>query len=417
MHLIFFDTPIIRDNLKPFTLTRPIAEIRSGILTMRDKWVRRLGSSHQPAYFTESYLQKKYPLQSSGADTFLFINASIYPDEVLQQAVAQLAEGQALRQGTLLIAAHASPNQLNTLGHQGYDTPYKEAYEQLINIFSPLQNVEYNPQLQQLTQPWHIFLHNAEQIKADFDLITRNRQSAQLDDPHTVVYGKQEDIFIEEGVSIRASILNAEAGPIYLGKNATIHENAVIKGPFAMLEGSHVNIGSKIREATTIGPHSKLGGEVKNVVIFGNSNKGHEGFLGNSVIGEWCNFGADTNASNLKNNYKPVKVWNYGTQGYEDTGELFCGLMMGDHSKCGINTMFNTGTVVGVSANVFGTGYPGKFIPSFSWGGIEESSIYRIEKALEVAQHVVQRRGLQLSEADTEILRYIYEHRQAELEK
>ncbi|MDF9799529.1 UDP-N-acetylglucosamine diphosphorylase/glucosamine-1-phosphate N-acetyltransferase [Catalinimonas alkaloidigena] len=417
MHIIFFDTPTLRDNLKPFTLTRPISEIRSGILTMAQKWTHRLSPHNQYSNFTEGYLQKKYPLQASGADHLLFINASVYPEEALQQAITQMEEGQALRQGELLIAVYTSADQLNEIGNQQHDRPYKEAFEALTSMLSHCQNVEYNPPIQQLTQPWHIFLQNAAQIKADYELITKNRQSAKLDDPHTILYGKKEDIFIEEGVSVRASVLNAETGPIYLGKNATVHENAVIKGPFAMLEGSHVNIGSKIREATTLGPHSKLGGEVKNVVIFGNSNKGHEGFLGNAVIGEWCNFGADTNASNLKNNYKPVKVWNYGTRRYEDSGELFCGLMMGDHSKCGINTMFNTGTVVGVSANVFGTGYPEKFIPSFSWGGVGESSIYRIEKALEVAQHVVQRRGLQLSEADTEILEYIYEHRQAEWKK
>lgn len=413
MHLIFFDTPVARDNLKPFTLTRPIAEIRVGILTITEKWVKRL-SQHirNHSYITEAYLQKKYSLSS--AEDNLLINASVCPDASVQKMITQLSSGHILKQGELIIAARIPVDKLKMLSMKA---SYKESYAQLLDTLSSYPSVEYSEPLSLITQPWHIFLQNGEQIKSDFELLTKNRKSAHIDDRHTIIYGNQEDIFIEEGVSVRASILNVETGPIYLGRNATIHENAVIKGPFAMLEGAHVNIGSKIREATTIGPHSKLGGEVKNVVVFGNSNKGHEGFLGNSVIGEWCNFGADTNASNLKNNYKSVSIWNYGTHCYEDTGELFCGLMMGDHSKCGINTMFNTGTVVGVFANIFGTGYPEKYIPSFSWGGIEESSVYRIDKALEVAHHVLRRRGLQLSEAEADILKYIYEHRNTELEK
>ncbi|WPP48990.1 putative sugar nucleotidyl transferase [Catalinimonas niigatensis] len=415
MHLIFFDTPVIRDNLKPFTFTRPMAEIRVGILTIAEKWRKRLElHAQEHAYITETYLQKKYPFNI--ADDNLLINASVCPDISVQKAVTQLASGHILKQGNLIIAARISADALRALDNH-YALSFLQVHEQLMNRVAAYPSVQYTESLTLITQPWHIFLQNGEQIKVDFDLLTQNRKSAAIADPYTIVYGNPQNIFIEEGVSVRASILNAETGPIYLGKNATIHENAVIKGPFAMLEGAHVNIGSKIREATTIGPHSKLGGEVKNVVVFGNSNKGHEGFLGNSVIGEWCNFGADTNASNLKNNYKHVSMWNYGTHRYEDTGELFCGLMMGDHSKCGINTMFNTGTVVGVFANIFGTGYPEKFIPSFSWGGIGESSIYQIEKALEVAHHVLQRRGLQLSEAEVDILKHIYEYRSSELEK
>lgn len=406
MHLIFFDTPFIRDNLKPFTLTRPIAEIRVGILTIAEKWRKRLTQHIQDyGYFTEAYLQKKYPLNI--AEDTLLINASVCPDASVQKAITQLSSGHILKQGELIVAARIPADKLKMLSVQ--KSSYQESYARLLDVLASYPSVEYNEPLNLITQPWHIFLQNGEQIKVDFDLLTENRQSATIDDPHTIVYGNTEDIFIEEGVSVKASILNAETGPIYLGKGATIHENAVIKGPFAMLEGAHVNAGSKIREATTIGPHSKLGGEVKNVVVFGNSNKGHEGFLGNSVIGEWCNFGADTNASNLKNNYKSVSIWNYGTHRYEDTGELFCGLMMGDHSKCGINTMFNTGTVVGVFANIFGTGYPEKFIPSFTWGGTGENSRYQIEKALEVAHHVLQRRGIELSETDLDILKYIYE--------
>lgn len=235
-----------------------------------------------------------------------------------------------------------------------------------------------------------------------------------MEDPHTILY-HPENIFIEEGVLVKAAVINAEDGPVYIGKNATIHEHAIIKGPFAMLEGAHINMGSKIREGTTVGPYCKVGGEVKNVVFFANSNKGHEGFLGNAVIGEWCNFGADTNASNLKNNYKPVRLWHYGSRSYENTEILFCGLMMGDHSKCGINTMFNTATVVGVSANIFGSGFSPKFIPSFTWGGIQQSEVYDFQKALEVAKTVVARRGMELPEADEAILKHIFENRHHEL--
>lgn len=415
MHLIFFDTPVARDNLKPFTLTRPVAEIRVGILTISEKWLRRLSPEVEEKHFlTENYLQSKYPLYVT--EDNVLINASVCPDASVQQAVAQLASSHTLKQGELIIAARVPAAYLNPLNAQ-QTLSYPERYAQLMESIAHYPSIQYKDALNLITQPWHIFLQNGRQIKTDFDLLTAHRKSAAISDPHTIVYGNKQHIFIEEGVSIRASVLNAEDGPIYLGKNATIHENAVIKGPFAMLEDAHVNIGSKIREATTIGPHSKLGGEVKNVVVFGNSNKGHEGFLGNSVIGEWCNFGADTNASNLKNNYKPVSIWNYGTHAYEDTGELFCGLMMGDHSKCGINSMFNTGTVVGVFSNIFGTGYPDKFIPSFTWGGVEESSVYQVEKALEVAHTVLQRRGMTLSETDVQILTYIYAHRPEELEK
>jgi len=414
MNLIFFEVPRYRDNLKPFTLTRPIAEIRLGILSLAEKWEKHLKVEVlNNGYFTDQYLQAKFPLHS--AEHSIYINASLCPSPALVEAINQLKEGQLLEKDGELLAICPTSAHTSTLGELRHEV-YTEKFAKLTAMVETYEKQSYTEHAFLLTQPWQIFLENGEQIKADYQLIATGRTSANIEDPHTIYYGKPEDIFIEEGVSIRASILNAENGPIYLGKGATIHENAVIKGPFAMLDNSHVNIGSKIREATTIGPHSKLGGEVKNVVVFGNSNKGHEGFLGNSVIGEWCNFGADTNASNLKNNYKPVKIWNYGTHRYEDTGELFCGLLMGDHSKCGINTMFNTGTVVGVFANIFGTGYPEKFIPSFSWGAVTETAPYRIEKALEVARDVLKRRGITLSEEEADILRYIYEHRTHEMQ-
>jgi UDP-N-acetylglucosamine diphosphorylase/glucosamine-1-phosphate N-acetyltransferase len=267
--------------------------------------------------------------------------------------------------------------------------------------------VEFEGEARLITQPWHLFQHNGEQIRADFARITEGKTSRGIQDKHTIVYG-EENIFVEKGAKIRAAILNAEDGPIYIAKGAQVHEGAIIKGPFALCEGSHVNPGGKMRGDSTVGPHSKVGGEVSNSVIQGYSNKGHEGFLGNSVLGEWCNLGADTNNSNLKNNYAPVKLWSYQKEGFANTGLQFCGLIMGDHSKCGINTMFNTGTVVGVSANIFGAGFPRNFVPSFSWGGAVGFTTYKLKTAFEVAQRVMERRSLNLEEADQQILEHIF---------
>ena len=410
MNLIFFDHPTYKTQLKPFTLTRPAAEILCGILTLGEKWKKRLAAEaavEEVSCLTETYLSGLYPTRI-GSDNLL-VNAAFCADAALVQEAARLNAGQVLVQQQELIAARINGDLL------------KEWQGDKINTNAFLKKVlscekrEYHDSLTVIRHVWDIFLQNGEQIAQDFALITEGRESSTITDPHTIVYGKSKDIFIEEGADIKASILNAEGGPIYIGKQATVHENAVVKGPMALMEGSHINAGSKIREATTIGPYSKLGGEVKNVVVFGNSNKGHEGFLGNSVVGEWCNFGADTNNSNLKNNYQPVKLWNYGSRTFENTGQLFCGLMMGDHSKCGINTMFNTGTVVGVSANIFGAGYQPKFIPSFSWGGPEDSSVYRLDKALDVAHSVMQRRGKILTEPDIAMLTHIFENRSGEM--
>lgn len=269
----------------------------------------------------------------------------------------------------------------------------------------PIQ-LEKEPLLLQKT--WNIFQFNGAQIKEDFALLTNGRKSHAVGDPHTIVYNPDQ-IFIEDGVKIRAAVLNAESGPIYLGRNSEIQEGAVIRGPFALGEFSTVNMGAKLRGDTTVGPHCKVGGEISNSVIFGYSNKGHEGFLGNSVLGEWCNLGADTNTSNLKNNYAPVKLWDYTKGGFANTGLQFCGLMMGDHSKCGINTMFNTGTVVGVGANVFGDGYPRNFIPSFSWGGAAGFSTFTMPKFEETAKAVFGRRGKEWSQEEKEILERVFE--------
>jgi UDP-N-acetylglucosamine diphosphorylase/glucosamine-1-phosphate N-acetyltransferase len=258
-----------------------------------------------------------------------------------------------------------------------------------------------------IDQVWKIYQNNGAQIREDFTLITQGRKSASVTDPFTRIYNSDQ-VFLEEGVEIRAALLNADNGPIYLGKNSLVQEGALIRGPFALCEGSHVNMGAKVRGDTTVGPFSKIGGEVSNSVIFGYSNKAHDGFLGNSVIGEWCNLGADTNTSNLKNNYENIKLWNYAKGGFKDTGLMFCGLMLGDHSRCGINMMFNSGTVVGVSASIFGDGYPRNFIPSFAWGGAAGFTTYQLTKALDTASKAMARRNVTLTEEDREILTTLF---------
>jgi UDP-N-acetylglucosamine diphosphorylase/glucosamine-1-phosphate N-acetyltransferase len=384
MNIILFDDPSIRRSLLPLTYTRPVAAIRIGILTIAEKWAKQFGEN--PSYLTEDYLSIKYPTVIE--DSNLFINGALCPEEKLVAAIRKLGVGEALYRNDQLLAVVSKELNLSDL--------------------SSFKSIEHPTEVSLIDQPWKIFKQNAAQIKADFKVITKGRSSANITDLHTIVYGK-ENVFIEEGASIKATIINAENGPVYIGKNAQVHEGAIIKGPFALCEGSHVNMGAKIKGDTTIGPYSKVGGEISNSVIFGYSNKGHDGFLGNSVIGEWCNLGADTNTSNLKNNYDNIKIWNYEKGGFKDTGEQFCGLIMGDHSKSGINTMFNTGTVVGVSANVFGAGFPRTFIPSFSWGGASGLTTFIIKKADEVATRVMARRNLDYTEDEAAIMHHIFE--------
>ncbi|HEY9046371.1 MAG TPA: GlmU family protein [Ohtaekwangia sp.] len=382
MNLILFDDPLVRTALLPFTFTRPVADIRVGILTIREKWEQWLGT--QASFQTVDYLQKKFPTRSGSSN--LLINGAVCPDENLVAAIKQLKPHTFLAQGTLLIAAFQPTEEMSTTN-----------------------TIEYSHPITVIDKTWKIFRENAGQLKIDFKRITAGRKSAVIDDRHTIIYGSPEDIFVEEGVYIRAAILNAESGPIYLGKKSIVQEGAIIRGSFALCEGGHVNMGAKIRGDVTVGPFSKVGGEVSTSVIFGYSNKAHDGFLGCSVLGEWCNLGADTNTSNLKNNYDQVKLWDHTTQSYQSTGLQFCGLMMGDHSKCSINTMFNTGTVVDVSANVFGHGFPPNYVPSFGWGGASGFDTYQLNKALETAERVMARRNVTFSDVDKEILSHIFE--------
>jgi UDP-N-acetylglucosamine diphosphorylase/glucosamine-1-phosphate N-acetyltransferase len=383
MNVILFDNPTIRQDLLPFTFTRPVADIRVGILTISEKWEKYL--KVKPSFSTESYLTKKFSTYHTSDN--LWINGAVCPNAELVSVIHTLQPGEAIAKDNMILAVR---------------TPDDEVPEVITGTIT-----EFAQPVTLIDQVWKIYQYNGAQIRADFELITRGRKSAPITDVHTRVYAP-ENIFVEEGAQVRAALLNAENGPIYLGKNSMIQEGALIRGPFALCDNSHVNMGAKVRGDTTVGPFSKIGGEVSNSVLFGYSNKSHDGFLGNSVIGEWCNIGADTNTSNLKNNYENIKLWNYAKGGFKDTGLMFCGLMFGDHSKCGINTMFNSGTVVGVSASVFGDGYPRNFIPSFSWGGAAGFTTYQFNKAMETAAKAMERRSLLLTETDKEIMMYLF---------
>lgn len=386
MAYILFDDELIRNQLKPFTFTRPVADIRCGILTIRDKWAFRLETK-------VTCLSKRY-LEEITAESSVntYINGAVCPDEILITEINKLVVGECL--------VDSSNNVLAIRTTEKLSFP--------IN-FQAFQQKRFDGEISIITQLPHIFLKNGDQIKADFKLITEGRESQEITDPFTRVYGS-ENIFVEEGASIKSVILNAEQGPIYIGKNATIQEGSIVIGPVSIDEGSVVVWGSKIRPNTTLGPYAKAGGEVGSSVIFGYSNKAHDGFLGASVIGEWCNLGANCNNSNLKNDYSEVKLYNYATDKLEKTGELFCGLFMGDYTKAGISTMFNTGTVVGVCSNVFGAGFQDKHIPSFMWGGADTEYVdYRFDKALDVIRATMARRDKQLTDKDIAILKHLHD--------
>ena len=383
MNYILFDGPS-RNNLLPFTYTRPVADIRIGILTIREKWETFLDST--TTTLTEDYLSEKYPMVEM--DDNIMIHASYLPNLELVEMIKNLKENQAIFKGEDVIAFFTKDTQ-EDVNFETYD---------------PL---EYHDDILKIEHTWDIFSKNGEAIQDDFNLLTEGRKSKPIPPTNNVI--DPENIFIEEGAKLQFVTLNASTGPIYIGKDTEIMEGSIIRGPFALCEGSTVKLGAKIYGPTTIGPYSKIGGEVNNSVLFAYSNKGHEGFLGNSVLGEWCNLGADTNTSNLKNNYEEVRLWDYQTESFAKTGLQFCGLMMGDHSKCGINTMFNTGTVVGVSANIFGSGFPRNFVPSFSWGGSSGFTTYLTKKAFEVAEKVMDRRHMEFTEQDKAILEHVFE--------
>jgi len=383
MNYILFDGPA-RTALLPFTYTRPVADIRIGILTIREKWEKYLGST--TTTLTEEYLSDKYPMVE--LEENIMINASYLPNEKLVEIISNLKSNQAIFKDDAVIAFFANDSQEEV-------------------DFDQYEIIEYTGNCLTVEHTWDIFAKNDSAIREDFALLTEGRSSQPI--PKSVNVISAENIFIEEGVKMEFVTLNASTGPIYIGKNAEIMEGSVIRGPFALCEEAQVKLATKVYGATTVGPHCRIGGEVNNSVLFGYSNKGHDGFLGNSVLGEWCNIGADSNNSNLKNNYEEVKLWSFETESFAKTGLQFCGLMMGDHSKCGINTMFNTGTVVGVSANIFGSGFPRNFVPSFSWGGASGFVTYQTNKAFEVAKIVMDRRHIEFTDQDKAILEHVFE--------
>ena len=383
MNYILFDGPV-RNALLPFTYTRPVADIRIGILTIREKWENYLG--YTTTTITEEYLSEKFPMVEMEEN--ILINASFLPNEVLVEMIKSLEPNQAIFKDDEVIAFYTNDTQEEV-------------------DFDSYEIIDYSEDGLRIEFPWDIFAKNDQAIREDFEFLTHGRTSRPI--PKSVNVIEPENIFIEEGAKMEFVTLNASTGPIYIGKNAEIMEGSVIRGPFALCEEAQVKLATKVYGATTVGPHCRIGGEVNNSVLFGYSNKGHDGFLGNSVLGEWCNIGADSNTSNLKNNYEEVKLWSYETENFAKTGLQFCGLMMGDHSKCGINTMFNTGTVVGVSANIFGSGFPRNFVPSFSWGGASGFTTYLTRKAFEVAKVVMSRRHVDFTEEDKNMLEHVFE--------
>ncbi len=388
--IVLFDLKDNFENLLPLTFTRPVADLRVGITKISEKWRFYDKNLITGFYPYVEYLREKFPIATKGEA--VFVNSAFIPDQKLFEAVFSLREGEALQYSNGELLAFRSIN-----------------YKKIItnNDFAALKITEYDGELIKISSPWDIFSVNGQVLESDFLHLTQNRKSKPLSDTVNII--NKENVFAEENVDISFATLNAQNGYIYLANGVTVMEGTLVRGSLAMCEHSQLKLGAKVYGPTTIGPYSKVGGEVNNVVIQGYSNKAHDGFLGNAVIGEWCNIGADSNNSNLKNNYAEVKMWNYKEERFIKTGLQFCGLIMADHSKCGINTMFNTGTVVGVNANIFGSGFPRNFIPSFSWGGAQGFTEYKLSKALEVAEKVMKRRNKLLDEKEKNILTAVFE--------
>lgn len=385
MQLVFSDAQYWEDFL-PLTFTKPISELRCGILTFAERWEKLL-DIREKRYITEEYLEVKYPRYEKKES--LLIVPNFLPTEKVLDQIKNLQFGEALVYENELLVAKIN---LENFGlHQ---------IEKMTDIEEKLTVFKH---------PTDLFSFNEKAINFDFDLLTNGRISQPLSETNGFL-GNKEDIFIEEGAEIEFATINAKMGKIYIGKNAEVMEGCNLRGPIALCEGAKFNLGAKIYGATTIGPYSKIGGEVNNIVVQGYSNKGHDGFVGNSVIGEWCNFGADTNSSNLKNNYSEVKLWSYKHKKFVGTGLQFTGVIMGDHAKTAINTQLNTGTIIGVAANIFKTGFPPNLVDNFSWGGMRGDEKFTINKAYEVAEKMMNRRKISLTQADKDILRYIFEN-------
>jgi UDP-N-acetylglucosamine diphosphorylase/glucosamine-1-phosphate N-acetyltransferase len=384
MAILLFDDNA-HESLLPLTYTRPVANLRIGILTIAEKWAKHMQAGF--SYVTQPYLQAKFPAQIN-ADN-LFINGSFCPNPRLLEAIDKLPTGEGLYYKGRLLAAKL--NEINALEFN-FQMQFDRVHE-------------YNKDVIYIKHPEDIFRNNGVELQRDFELLTQGRTSAAISGTNTVI---GNNFFAEEGAVAECSTFNTTNGPIYLGHHTEVWEGCHIRGALALCDNSQIKMGAKIYGATTVGPHCRVGGEISNAVLWGYSSKGHEGFLGNSVLGEWCNIGADSNNSNLKNNYTEVKLWDYTNQHFRPTGLQFCGLIMADHAKCGINTMFNTGTVVGVSANVFGAGYLRNYVPDFSWGGAHHLEVYKLDKVFETVERVYARRDRQLDETEKQLLQEVF---------
>lgn len=382
MNIVFVDDSEW-ENLLPLTLNKPVAELRMGILTFKERWEKL--TNWKCSYLTRDFLLEKFPTQVEQIN--YFINPTYFPENNLFQHIQNLNDGESIWESENFVAG-------------------KLSLENFINRKKLDHKVEITHKPVHIQNLWDLFTNNDFAIRFDFDLLTKGRESQQISTTNGVL--EPDQIFLEEGAIVEFSTLNAKEGPIYIGKNAEVMEGSHIRGSLALCEDAKLNMGSKIYSGTTIGPSCKVGGEVNNSILMAYSNKGHEGFLGNSVLGEWCNLGADTNNSNLKNNYSDIKIWNYPQKDYVNTHLQFCGLIIGDYSKSAINSQFNTGTVVGISANVFDAGFPPKYIPSFSWGGNANSTKFNLEKSYEAIEKMMERRKKLLTEIDKKIIRHIY---------
>jgi len=391
MNIILFDTDA-RDHLLPLTATRPMGELRVGILTIREKWERRLHGS--VSYITQEYLQEKYPIHIE--DDNLIINSGILPSDELCRRIKALSPNEALLCNGELVASRINESRFEAL---------IEA-EELDALQGQEMDSNIRPTL--ITKLWHLTRLNEQAIIEDFALITQGRASKAISDSNRIV-GPIENLFVEDDVKMEHCTLNLSTGPVYIGANSEIMEGSMLRGPVAIGADCIVKMGAKIYGPCSFGPGCRIGGEVTRSIFLANTNKAHDGYLGDSVLGEWCNLGANTNNSNLKNNYSEVKLWDYETERFEKTGQQFVGLFMGDHSKCAINTVFNTGTVVGIFANIYGAGFPRNFIPDFSWGGKEGYRTYKFSDACETATAVMARRGQPFTDLEKAILYHVYD--------
>lgn len=390
MNIVLFDESNDWENFLPLTFTKPVSKLRIGILTIDEKW-KMYFQEASINFLSQEYLQACYPSNIINSNTF--INASFLPNQSVVDQISGLKEGEGICKDSFVLAFKGS-----------------------IEAFKAFTAAKAKPLIgavEKLSYVYELFQKNGSALIADFELLTKNKKSKALSSTVTII-GNKNLVFLEEGAVAEASIFNTNSGPIYIGKDAEVMEGSIVRGPFALCEHSALKLGTKIYGPTTIGPHSKVGGEVNNSIVSGYSNKAHDGFLGNSVIGEWCNLGADTNNSNLKNNYGNVKLYNYHAKKSLDAGLQFCGLIMGDYSKSGINTMFNTGTVVGVASNIFGAGFPPTHIPSFSWGGAESIETYSLQKLFETSEKVFERRGLVFGKKEKDMLENVFNNTKAD---